>query len=149
MKKNRRRKKLIDPALQLKLVSGFAITGAIAVIVQSLVLARSLTQLAELVPNDKVIVVDHLPGILFKGILISFLLLLPLSASIGILMSFRVAGPLYRFRVFLKQIIAGEKPEDCRLRKGDELMDFCELLNEATAPQRVRKEKPGEAAEAA
>lgn len=40
---------------------------------------------------------------------------------------------------FLGEIIRGEKPDDCRLRKGDELQDLCRLLNRATAELRARE----------
>jgi nitrogen fixation/metabolism regulation signal transduction histidine kinase len=68
---------------------------------------------------------------------------LPLTIAVGILVTFRIAGPVYRLKEFLKSIASGATPEDCRLRKGDELQDLCSLANDATAP--LRGAKRGEA----
>ena len=46
--------------------------------------------------------------------------------------------------MFLNQVIRGEKPEPCRIRKRDELQDFCKLLNEVTAPLREQHESSEE-----
>jgi hypothetical protein len=62
---------------------------------------------------------------------------------VGVLTTFRVAGPLYRIEMFLKQVARGEKPADCRLRKGDELVEFCEVVNLATAPLRRTETEGG------
>ena len=66
------------------------------------------------------------------------LIFLPLTYAVGILTTFRIAGPLYRFETFLNQVLAGEKPERFRLRKGDELQDFADLLNAVTEPLRLK-----------
>ena len=57
---------------------------------------------------------------------------------VGILATHRLVGPIYRFKVFLKQVADGERPADCKLRQGDELQDVCDLINAATAPVRKR-----------
>ena len=67
---------------------------------------------------------------------------LPLSISLsitfvaGILLTHRIAGPIYRFTSFLKGVNRGQHPDICRIRPNDELHDFCALLNETTAPLR-------------
>jgi hypothetical protein len=38
--------------------------------------------------------------------------------------------------MYLKQVIARETSEPCRIRKGDELQDLCDLINAATEPVR-------------
>lgn len=62
----------------------------------------------------------------------SALIFLPLTFLVGVVGSFRFAGPLYRFDQFLKAVIAGDRPNDIRLRAGDELQDLADLMNEAT-----------------
>jgi hypothetical protein len=136
MQKYRRRKKLIKPRLQLKFALIFLSTAGTAVLVQAIMLTHTLTNLAYGAPNDGRIVLQQLPKILSLNLGITFALLIPLTICIGVLSTFRVAGPVYRFEQYLKQVIRGEKPADCRLRKGDELMDICELINTATAPLR-------------
>jgi hypothetical protein len=63
---------------------------------------------------------------------------------VGILATFLVAGPLYRFEQFLRASLNGENPPDCRLRKGDELSEFCGLLNDATRHLRTGKDRSDE-----
>ena len=81
-----------------------------------------------------------MPRLLYGTLLISFALFLPLMFFVGILVTFRFAGPVYRFKMYLGEVIRGEKPKDCRLRKGDELQDLCAVINQATEPLRRREE---------
>ena len=69
-------------------------------------------------------------------LLVSFGMLLPLTIAVGILVTFRIAGPVYRFEKYLKQVIDGEEVGPCRIRDGDEFQELCELINQATAPLR-------------
>jgi hypothetical protein len=77
-----------------------------------------------------------LPGILIEVLAMSFAFLLPMTLCAGILSTFRIAGPIYRFEQYLKQVARGEVTDPCRIRDGDELWDLCDLINEATAPLR-------------
>ena len=61
---------------------------------------------------------------------------LPLTFLVGVLTTFRIAGPVYRFEQFLAAVRRGERPSDFHLRKGDELTDLAALINEATGPLR-------------
>ena len=132
----RRRRKLVKPGLQLKSTLVFLATGCIGVLVQTIVLFNVLTDVAHEVPNDGAYVLSVVPRMLTMSTLVTFALLIPLTLSVGIMATFRFAGPLYRMEQFLKQVVAGEQPDDCRLREVDELQDFCELLNQATAAAR-------------
>lgn len=136
MVKHKRRIKLIQPRLQLKLISAFLGMSALALILQFLLFTSSLTELAAEIPEDGALLMERIPAHVQRILLVSFLIFLPLSFCVGVLVTFRVAGPLYRFEMYLKQVIRGEKPADCRLRDGDELQGLCELINQATAPLR-------------
>ena len=72
---------------------------------------------------------------------LSFGLLLPFTFAIGVLITFRVAGPVHRFYVYLAQVIRSEEVGPCRLRKGDDLQELCELINKATEPIRRQQTK--------
>lgn len=148
-KRHKRRIKLIQPKLQLKLIGAFLFMSALALNLQFILFTSSLTQLASELPEDGTLLVERIPGHVLQIFLISFLIFLPLTFCIGVLVTFRVAGPIYRLETYLKQVIRGEKPDDCRLRKGDELMDLCELINRATAPLRMKSSEQKSAAEAA
>jgi signal peptidase II len=75
-------------------------------------------------------------------------MLLPLTIAVGILVTFRIAGPVYRFEQYLKSVLRGELTGPCRIRKGDEFHELCELLNQVVSTLReqrtetLRLEKP-------
>lgn len=133
---HKRRIKLIKPPLQLKMTLLFVSVSALSLLLQAVLLMSGLTRAALDLPNDHLMMLDRVNSVIFESLLSSFVLFLPLTFAVGILTTFRFAGPIYRFEMFLRQVIRGEKPADCRLRQGDELKDFCELINEATAPLR-------------
>ncbi len=116
--------------------------SALSLLLQLLLFVSSLNELALELPHDGMVLVDRLNGIVWTVLGVSFLAFLPITFAIGVLTTHRFAGPVYRFEMYLKQVIRGERPGDCRLRKGDELMDLCALINEATAPLRRPPEPP-------
>ncbi len=58
-------------------------------------------------------------------------LVVMLVAVDALRLSHRIAGPLHRFRVALRQWRSGEIPDRIRLRDGDLLHEFCEEVNAA------------------
>ena len=138
----RRRNKLIKPGLQLKLVSTFVATAGLSALVQAVLLADALADVAGAGPQATASLANRLPSLLVGNLLLSFAVLLPLALVIGTVATFRIAGPLYRFESFLAQVAAGERPDDCRIRSNDELHELCRLINAATAP--VRRPNAGE-----
>jgi hypothetical protein len=136
-----RKIKLILPRLQIRMMVAFVCLSALALLLQYLLLISVLTRVASELPHDGLLLLDYLGPMLGQIFAISAGLLLPLTVCVGILATHRLAGPIYRFRIFLRQVIDGQRPADCKLRKGDELQDFCELLNQATAPLREQPKK--------
>ena len=131
-----RKKKLINPRLQLRLAAIFLFAAVLAVQIQAILVALTLSQLAERMPNDGPLILSELGSFVRWNLLLTFALLAPVMIGVGILATFQVAGPLYRFEQFLRAVRDGRQTEPCRIRKGDELQDFCVLLNEVTAPLR-------------
>jgi len=72
------------------------------------------------------------------GISVTATLTMPLLCAFGVMASFKIAGPIWRLEKFLTEVRDGKQPNDCRLRDGDEMQDFCRLVNQATAPLRQR-----------
>ena len=136
----KRRKKLIKPRLQLWMTLTFVGLSALALLLQFVLFTNRLTTLALELPNDSAILAAQTGGVVLDVLVVSCLLFLPLVFVVGILTTFRVAGPIHRIEMVLKQIIAGEKPADFRLRKKDQLQELAQLVNEATAPLRTRDE---------
>ena len=52
-----------------------------------------------------------------------------------------MAGPLYRIRVTLLDIAAGNLPKQCRVRKGDEHVQVAEALEQALAAIKSRRDE--------
>lgn len=136
MAQYKRRKKLIKPRLQLKLTLVFVGLSALSLLLQFILFSSRLTNVALELPNDSGFLLQKSSGLLLETVLISFLLFLPLTFVVGVLTTFRIAGPIYRFELFLDAVRRGENPRDFRLRKGDELQEFAELLNTVTQPLR-------------
>jgi signal peptidase II len=136
MKHRRRSLRLIRPGLQLRLILVFLALSAFALLLQYLVFMRVITHVALYLPHDGLILLDELNKTLGFVLAVSFAVFLPITFVVGILTTHRFAGPIYRFERFLREVQRGERPRDCTLRNGDELKDFCALLNEVTAPLR-------------
>ena len=52
-----------------------------------------------------------------------------LISVLSIFWSHRIAGPLYRMRIILKDICEGKKVKEVRFRKSDEFKELAEDLN--------------------
>jgi prepilin-type N-terminal cleavage/methylation domain-containing protein len=141
---NRRKRKLIEPRLQWRFASIFLTCAALAALVQSVAQCYLLMRIADALPHDGVELKSRLLDVLGGSFLVTILLLTPVMLAVGILSTFPIVGPLYRFRVFLTQLANGERPGPCKIRKGDELQDLCELLNRATAPLRQDSTAPAQ-----
>lgn len=135
---HKRRQKLIKPGLQLRMSGIFVGLVTLMLGLQYVLLTAELHQAANSLPSDGQRLLESTNGVAIKVIAISALVFLPLTLLIGILSTFRVAGPLYRFQRFLEAVRDGERPADFRLRSKDELHDLAALLNEATQPLRSR-----------
>jgi methyl-accepting chemotaxis protein len=135
----RRRQKLPKRKLQLKLTLIFVGMVALGLMLQFLLFMRELTMVGERLPNDGAVLMDEASGMLATAFLASCAVLLPITFVIGVLTTFRIAGPIYRFEKFLGSIAKGEDPGECTLRKGDELLELCDALNKAV--KRLREDK--------
>lgn len=133
MSKHKRRIQLIKPTLQLRLTLVFVGLGAIGLVLQLLFFTARLAELAAFLPQDGEMFATEVDGILLEGLLVSAIVFLPLTFAVGILTTFRIAGPIYRFEMHLNALRRGERPGPIRLRDRDQLQDFCELLNETIA----------------
>jgi len=135
--KHRRKKKLVKPGLQLQLTSIFVGLTALALLLQFVLFTNVLHATAVHLPNDGALVLDEINRINLRVLCASFFVFLPVTLGVGVLWTFRIAGPVYRFERFLESIARGERPKDFRLRKGDQLHELAALLNEATRPMRA------------
>ncbi|MEM7309303.1 MAG: hypothetical protein AAF682_21645 [Planctomycetota bacterium] len=130
--RHKRRIKIIKPRLQLKLVGIFVGLATLSVLLQSILLARRLTQLSAEAPAGGDYLVDALPSIVLEILVFTFGLIIPLIFAVGVLITHRIAGPIYRFEQHLMGIVKGEKVRPCKIRDGDELQELCQIINMAT-----------------
>ena len=130
-RKYKRRIKLIKPRLQVRLIGAFTAVAVIALLLQYLLVAQHLTWTAARLPMGGEYLMDEIPRILMQVLGISFAVLFPLAFAIGVIATFRVAGPVYRFEKYMGELAEGGDPGICRLRSGDELQELCDLINEA------------------
>jgi len=133
-----RKKKLINPRMQLRLVAIFLCTAGLAVQVEAILVGWTLSRLSAQLPNDGPALLEQLPEFVRTNLFLTFLVLTPLMLGVVIVATFKIAGPIHRFEQFLRAVREGQQVEPCRIRKGDELQDLCTLLNEVTAEQRER-----------
>jgi hypothetical protein len=138
-KKLRRKVRLIRPNLQLRMTLTFVGLSALSLLLQYILFMSTLTKAALGLPNDGTVFMEQVNGILFGMLVASFGVLLPLTFGIGVILTHKIAGPVHRMQVFLNQILRGARPSDCRLRDGDDLQEFCAVLNQVTAPLRGRE----------
>jgi hypothetical protein len=139
---HRRRRRLIDQRLQLRFAAAIASVAVIGLIVQCLTLTQQVVVLASEVPNDREFVLGSLPGMLTTSMFVTLALMLPISLFVGVALTFPVVGPLYRIKTHLRALRDGTATGPCKIRKGDELQDLCDLINDVTQPQQ-RAEVPG------
>lgn len=139
IKRRVRRQKLPLPGLQWKLIGAFVALSAVSMLLQYVLISTRLSQLIAVMPMGSEYFAGELPRTLLMILVLSLSVLLPTSAAIGVLITFRWAGPLQRFHIHLRQVAAGVDPGPCKLREKDELQELCQLLNQAIESARSGK----------
>jgi methyl-accepting chemotaxis protein len=137
-----RLRKLVHPRLQMRLTLTFVGLAFTALAFQFVLFVSVMSQTLDHAPGAFADNFAAVTGAYQRVFAISLLVVLPLTALVGVLTTFRIVGPLFNISRFLERIRAGERPEDCRLRSGDEYQELCELVNQVTAP--LRRTTPGE-----
>lgn len=142
-----RLKKLVQPRLQLKLSLWFVCVVATALVTQFVFLARAISQISLQPSGDPSVYFDRFVSEAVGILAISLGVVLPLTLLVGVLATFRIAGPIHRMRAFLAAVQRGEHPPDIRLRKDDELQDLAAALNDVTRRLRAQDVRAGDASE--
>lgn len=80
--------------------------------------------------------------VMFGGVIVSALLLLVLGVGLaGVVVTHKVAGPVFKMKRLLGELAKGHFQVVARLRKGDELQDFFDAFNDAADELRRRQER--------
>ncbi|MBU4590667.1 MAG: methyl-accepting chemotaxis protein [Candidatus Omnitrophica bacterium] len=134
--KYRRRNYFINRGFQTEFILKFcglvALSSVIFGVILYMMSSRTLTTTFE---NSRLVVkstADYiLPAILFGGTIVS--LVTALAASIVvILMTHRVAGPIYRFEKYAQKVGNGELLPDLKIRKKDQFQNLVNAFNNMT-----------------
>ena len=132
----KRRNYFIDRAFQTEFVlkfCGLVILGsALFGILLYLFSKNALTTSFE---NSRLVIKstsDYIfPGLLLGGLITA--IITAISASIVvILMTHRIAGPMYRFEKYIKEVGSGKLCPDLRIRKKDQFQNMVDALNKMT-----------------
>lgn len=134
----RRRIRFVRPRLQLRLMGAFFGLALLALALQYLVFQYTLAELALALPHDGTVLLAQTNSRLGWNFFWAVTFLAPAMFAVGLMMTHRIAGPIYRFEQFLKDVVAGRARQECRIRDGDEFQDLCDLINRAT--ERARAE---------
>lgn len=131
IKKYKRKQYLVARRFQLKYVSlilllMFATAALCAYVVYYTSMLHMGEKLANVYPQGRLV---HIVKIVNFRILLSLILVTPLVTLIGILLSHRIAGPIYRMEKFLNNIALGDLTSRIILRSKDELITLANGIN--------------------
>ena len=107
-----------------------ALVQTVAVGVAINVVARGLDEAAA---NA---LLGNLAGTMAAAFGVTLAIMLPLTYLVGLSFTHKFAGPIFRFESHLRAIVRGEEPGSCRIRDGDQLQEFCAVMNEAIETSR-------------
>lgn len=131
---------LINKKFQLAFAARFVfITTLISAFIGFQFYAIVWPVVSRFVPEQTMTFITH--QIIFRGILFLSLAALIIIA-IAIVISHRVAGPLFSMERTIDRIVRGEKIEFIRLRKNDELKGLAEKINGLITIIKELKEPP-------
>ncbi len=139
-----RTKRLIQVGLQLRLIGAFGGLVALALLLQFLVMGWFMSRAVGEIEGAGGQLATQVPGMLLSVLGVSLALLLPPFIILGTLITFRIAGPVYRFEKYLRDVAAGTQLGPCKIRDNDELHSLCEAINLATEPVRRRTHRDDE-----
>ena len=129
--KFKRKHYFIAPAFQLRyirtvllIVFGVGVLSAYTVYYQSMILFGE--KLANVYPQGRLV---SIVKSINMQILLSLLLITPLMVLIGMFLSHRIAGPIYRMEKFLTGVSQGDLTTHLTLRPKDELKPLAEGIN--------------------
>ncbi len=128
----RRRKKLIRLDVQLRVVLIALGVASLVLLINFQLGILAFSKLSGEVTKgmDARVAFEGLQNALFNRFLVSIGFSIPIAVAVGILYSFKFAGPIYRFGKYFRELQSGRWDARCSLRKGDDLQDLCASMNE-------------------
>lgn len=129
--KFKRTKYLVSTKLQLRYVGIILLLMLVTALICSYIIYYTVMvlmgeKLSNVYPQGRLIAIINTVNL---RILFSLLLITPMVTVIGIYLSHKIAGPIYRIEKFLGDMAAGNFASRIVLRKGDELMSVADKIN--------------------
>lgn len=142
MAKYRRKNIYIDKDFQTRFILKFcALVGAGALLTIGLLYLLSMqsTTVSFVQARVKVMTTaDFLLPVMVQTVLIVAFLVSLVSIGVTLLVSHKIAGPLFRFKQTLRELGRGNFSNQVRLRKGDQLAEIADDFNQMISVIRVR-----------
>lgn len=131
---------LINTKYQIRFATKFAIiTTLLSGFVGFQLYAIVWPVLSRFVPEETVVFITHQ---IFSRAIIFLALALLMIVAFSIVVSHRVAGPIFAMHRVMKRILNGEAIEFVTLRKNDEFQSFAKDLNRLIAIVKETREPP-------
>lgn len=134
--KHSRRNYFIDKSFQAEFIlkfCGLVVLGC--VIFGALLYIFSRSTLTTSFENSRLVVkgtADYLfPGLLFAGVIVALVMAVA-SSIVVLLMTHRVAGPVYRFEKYAEELGSGRLNSDLKIRKKDQFQNLVKSFNKMT-----------------
>lgn len=127
----KRKKRLINKRMQLKMIGVFAAIGLVSALFQIVLVNSSLITIAREAEAGGDYILQQSRPMMLRNVLWTIAALIPLMTCVGIVVTHRVAGPAYRMTQHCKEIAEGGPVTTCRIRKNDEMQDLCAAMNAA------------------
>lgn len=129
--KFKRTKYLVSTKLQLRYVGIILLLMLVTALICSYIIYYTIMvlmgeKLSNVYPQGRLIAIINMVNL---KILLSLLLITPIVTVIGVYLSHKIAGPIYRIEKFLGDMSSGNLASRIVLRKGDELMSVAEKIN--------------------
>ncbi len=129
--KFKRTKYLVSTKFQLRYVGIILLLMLVTALICSYIIYYTVMvlmgeKLSNVYPQGRLIAIIN---DLNLKILFSLLLITPIVTAIGIYLSHKIAGPIYRIDKFLDDMVLGNLVSRIVLRKGDELMSVADKIN--------------------
>lgn len=130
--KFKRTRYLVSTRFQLRYVSLILLFMLLTAVICSYVVYYTgmmllAEKLANVYPQGRVVSIVNAVNL---RILFSMALITPLVAIVGIYISHKIAGPIYRMEKFLTDMSSGNLTTQIVLRQGDELVGMADKMNE-------------------
>ncbi|MFH0753785.1 MAG: hypothetical protein V2A70_04400 [Candidatus Omnitrophota bacterium] len=129
----RRKNIYIDKSFQTKFVlkfCGVVAVGAAFMILLLYILSLGSTTVSFIHARVKVMTTaDFILPLLIQTVLVVMAVVALVSIGVTLIVSHKIAGPLFRFKQMFKELSSGNFTAQVRLRKGDQLMEVAGDFN--------------------